>query len=365
VRAKRIGGALLSFLFVTSLIAIPSFIAALTSFQPASANSTQENFTIIALPDTQYYSQSYPEVFENQTNWIVQNENKLNIVFVAHLGDLVEHSGNDYEWVFADQAMSILDNAKIPYGILPGNHDIDPDGSAMYYSEHFPASRYEGRPYWGGSYDNGNMNNYQLFSAGGMNFIVIDLQYNPPTDVLSWADNVLTKYSYRRAIISTHSYLDLFGNRGVGGPVIYRDLVVPHSNVFLVLCGHVYDDVTGYAAKEKIDNIDGRIVYQLLSDYQGMRPNGGNGWLRIMQFVPSENTIYVNTYSPYLDNYWPYNDNSPDPAEQFQLYYPMSETAVTGGGGISLMVYLGAVLVIVVVIAAVLAARQYRPGRLA
>lgn len=97
---------------------------------------------------------------------------------------------------------------------------------------------------------------------------------------------------------------------------------------------------------EKIDNLDNRTVYQLLSDYQGF-PQGGDGWLRIMKFVPSENTIYVTTYSPYLDNYRTNSDS------QFQLYYPMNETAATGGG-ISLLVYIGAVVAIVVIIALVL-----------
>ena len=361
MRTKYFDSVLLSILFVASLIALPAFMVTISSTQTASANPTQENFTIVVLPDTQNYSQSYPEIFENQTEWIVQNENTKNIVFVTHLGDIVSHYDGYYEWLYADNAMSILDN-KVPYGILPGNHDLAPDGSAPDYEIHFPASRYEGQPYWGGSYDtvgvtssSPNMNNYQLFSAGGMNFIALSLQYNPPADVLSWADNVLTKYPNRRAIISTHSYLDIKGNRGVGGPVIWRDLVVPHNNVFLVLCGHVYND-SGYGASEKIDNLDNRMVYQLLSDYQGM-PQGGEGWLRIMKFVPSENTIYVKTYSPYLDNYWTSSAN------QFQLYYPMSATAETNGGGISLMVYVGAIVLIVVIIAAVLATRQYKPQR--
>lgn len=43
-------------------------------------------------------------------------------------------------------------------------------------------------------------------------------------------------------------------------------------------------------------------VYQFLSDYQD-EPNGGNGWLRIMNFRPNENLIDVKTYSPYLNQY--------------------------------------------------------------
>ena len=180
MRTRHVGSVLLSILLVTSLIILPSFIIAITS-QVASANPSAENFTIVVLPDTQYYPQDYPGVFDNQTKWIVLNENEKNIVFVAHLGDITNRYNAEYpQWQNADNAMSALDN-KVPYGLLPGNHDIGPDGSAPDYEKYFPASRYEGYSYWGGSYDSisvtsssPNMNNYQLFSAGGMNFIVLD-----------------------------------------------------------------------------------------------------------------------------------------------------------------------------------------------
>jgi hypothetical protein len=318
--------------------------------QKASANSSPENFTIVALPDTQNYSEYYPWIFENQTEWIVQNENEKNIVFVAHLGDICNYPNVDFQWRNADNAMSILDN-KVPYGILPGNHDIESDRSAPEYEKYFPASRYEGYSYWGGGYDSDiipltslspNMNNYQLFSAGGMDFIALNLQYDPPADVLNWADNILSKYPERRAIISTHVYIDTEGNREYAGPSIWQDLVVPHKNVFLVLCGHEF----GWA--ERIDNLDNRIVYQLLSDYQGFS-NGGNGWLRIMEFVPSESTIHVRTYSPYLDQYMT------GPTSQFDMLYPMNGTLATSGEGISSWVYVGVVVATVLVVTVVIA----------
>ena len=49
-----------------------------------------ENFTIIVLPDTQYYSEGNLHVFDNQTQWIVNNIDEMNIVFVSHLGDIVD-----------------------------------------------------------------------------------------------------------------------------------------------------------------------------------------------------------------------------------------------------------------------------------
>lgn len=344
VLIKHASGVLLSIILLISLIAVPSFILTITS-HTASANPSTENFTIVVLPDTQYYSQDYPGIFENQTEWIVQNKSELNIVFVAHLGDIVNDHGAGYQWQSANAAMSILDN-KVPYGLLPGNHDMAGNINAPEYESYFPASRYEGYSYWGGSYDpsagsssSPNMNNYQLFSASGMDFIALNLQYNPPADVLSWADNVLSTYPNRRAIISTHAYIQSSGEWVVGGPIIWREAVVPHNNVFLVLCGHELGQA------EKIDNLDNkRTVYQLLSDYQGFA-EGGDGYLRIMKFAPSQNTIHVTTYSPYLNKYLV------GPSSQFEMFYPMNSTT---GGGISLMVYVGAIVVIVVIIAALL-----------
>ncbi len=55
-------------------------------------------FTIIALPDTQHYSEAYPAIFTSQTQWIVDNKDARNIVFVTHEGDIVEHNNLASEW---------------------------------------------------------------------------------------------------------------------------------------------------------------------------------------------------------------------------------------------------------------------------
>jgi len=59
----------------------------------AAANPGRD-FSLIVLPDTQYYVSSknggLPAMFYAQTDWIVSNRTSLNIAYVAHLGDLVE-----------------------------------------------------------------------------------------------------------------------------------------------------------------------------------------------------------------------------------------------------------------------------------
>jgi hypothetical protein len=47
------------------------------------------------LPDTQYYSQKYPEIFTQQTQWIVDNAKTQNIVFVSQEGDLVDNYSSE------------------------------------------------------------------------------------------------------------------------------------------------------------------------------------------------------------------------------------------------------------------------------
>ena len=104
---------------------------ALIALSPLAINSaTAQDFTIIALPDTQNYSQYYPTIYSAQTQWIVNNKDALNIVYVAHEGDIVNTASSTTEWNNADDAMNLLEDPLttglpdgIPYGVVPGNHD--------------------------------------------------------------------------------------------------------------------------------------------------------------------------------------------------------------------------------------------------
>src|SRR5206468_2963254 len=78
----------------------------------------------------------------------------------------------------------------------------DPDGaSTAFYNQYFGVSRFQNRGYYGGHFGSNNDNWYDLFSASGMDFIVISFEFDPThdADVLAWADQLLTTYSNRRA----------------------------------------------------------------------------------------------------------------------------------------------------------------------
>ena len=273
-----------------------------------------ENFTIIVLPDTQYYSESYPEVFDNQTQWIVDNIETLNIIFVTHLGDVVDEWDDLGQWENANRSLSIL-NGNAPWGVVLGNHDgIGSDQTN--FEKYFGYERFKTESWYGGAYQNNNKNSYQLFSAGGDDYLIIHLQYNPSDALLAWARSIIDNYPTRRVIVSTHEYIawSWYGWRSPIGERVWQNLVKPHADqIFLVLCGHV--DVEDH----KTARVDEHAVYELVSDYQEQN-NGGNGWLKILEFSPLQDKIFVKTYSPYLDEYHPNADS------QFTLDYEMTSS---------------------------------------
>ena len=271
-------------------------------------------FTLIGLPDTQFYTEQTNggnnSTFKAQTSWIVANKNSLNIKHVAQLGDCVQNGDSfEVEWKRADTSMKIIEDPittaltnGIPYTMNVGNHDQSPGGSASgtttFFNQYFGTSRFASRSYWGGNYGSNADNSYQLFSANGLDFIVISLEYDPAANasVLSWANNLLQTYSSRKAIIVSHWIINADGTFGAQGQAIYNALK-GQPNLMLMLCGHI--NPNGEARRSDVFN--GKTVHTLLSDYQDI--NGGNGWLRIMTFSPETNTVAVKTYSPTLNQY--------------------------------------------------------------
>jgi len=281
-------------------------------YEPSTSKPPPENFTLVALPDTQIYAESYPGVFDNQTQWIVANANGMKTVFVTHEGDVVNVMSQTIQWDRANNSMSKLDG-NVPWGIAPGNHELD--SNATNYNTYFGYDRFTGKSWYGGAYLNINTNSYEMFSGGDDDYLIFHFQYGVDDSVLAWANTTLASYPSRRVIVTTHDYMNSAGTRSTTGTLIWNDFVAPHADqVFLVLCGHTLGE------GNRTDLANGHTVYQLLADYQD-RANGGNGWLRTMEFHPMEDKIYVKTYSPYLNSY------ETDSNSQFTLDYNMTHHA--------------------------------------
>ena len=267
--------------------------------------------TVVVLPDTQYYSIYFPKIFTSQTDWILKQRDRRNIAVALHVGDLVEFASELPEWDVAGSAMRTLDG-KIPYVLVPGNHDLGLDRQGPINDYFNP----ETMPWITGTMIPGQIeNNYALVDIGPKPWLVLGLEYGPRNAVLNWADGVLKAYADRPAIIVTHAYLYPDGTRyhstdqlfypagftpaeGINdGEMIWQTLIVPNPNVRLVFCGHYG------VGRLTSTRPDGSRVHQMLSDYQWRDELGGSGFLRTLEFDYGKKEIRVQTYSPYLDQF--------------------------------------------------------------
>lgn len=282
-------------------------ICCVYSFFALPCSSLAAPFSVVVLPDTQYYSQSFPEQFRAQTQWIVDNRVAKNIALVSHVGDIVENGGgrpsqDPAEWNRADDAMGILDDnaPDLPYGVALGNHDYDQVNNqreAARYVSFFGASRYSERPWYGGSSPD-QRNHYQQFAANGRNYLHITLEWNPRPSSLRWAQSVLDDHPNDPTIVSTHDYLTPGGfHSSPAGRHIFDKLIYDNSQVFMVLSGHALQEDHNIAT-----NAAGLEIFELLANYQG-RPNGGDGWMRLIEFDDANDQIRIATYSPTLDEF--------------------------------------------------------------
>ena len=311
-------------LLVASLL-----VAAQAVLQPVDpkkiAPPIEGSYTIVVLPDTQYYTSTHPELLHAQVDWIVRNREKRNIRFVVHLGDMVQNNTRK-EWTLFRNAYKPLDG-KIAYSLSPGNHDMGPRGRGgtrkSRLSEYFPVGHFQKMSTFGGVYDKEptlSDNNFHRFEAGGTKWLILALEFCPRDDILRWANEVVAGYTDHRVLLTTHAYMNMDGRRydktrggfhgflnryGVSrdpagfndGESMWKKLVSRHRGFSLVLSGHAC-----IATRLSDRGKEGTVVHQMLVDYQVVR-RGGDGWLRLLEFDPDRKTLRVRDYSPSLDKF--------------------------------------------------------------
>ena len=220
-----------------------------------------------------------------------------------------------------------MDDAGLPNTVLPGNHDFDNGTGA--FDEYDSFFRPAGTPprlgrraprntaaTWARTCSaptrwTARTCNLALFSAGGRDFLVLNLEWEAPQYSLDWAAKVLTAYPDRIAIMATHGFVNINGERmttaqrpgGTPANKIWTDFVFQQCSIKLVLSGHFHAGNLGEANRSDLNRC-GQPVQQILTDYQD-RANGGDGWLRYYRFDPAANTMTATTYSPKLNQFEP------------------------------------------------------------
>ncbi|GAA4692813.1 Calcineurin-like phosphoesterase [Promicromonospora umidemergens] len=321
------------------------------------ANPDDYDFSMVHYTDTQYLSEGAVEqetaeeravwgkAYTGVMDWIVDNAEERKIAYVAHTGDIIENNIRSLppeledqvagEFEFASEAQGRIDAAGIPNGVVAGNHDNQSGTDPELFDQHFGPGRYEElakgweNATYGGSMEPGsNENHYDLFSAGGLDFVVVGLSYGVTRDEAEWAAEIFDRYSDRNGILLTHDYLEPssspdgrganFG--GSDGPLLYNLLVKDNPNVFMVLAGHRHGVGTN-VRPPVVGDIGGGVV-ELLADYQfytvsadqlglteigGYKPTDrlrlGASFFRMLQFDVDRGEVSIDTYSPLLGEF--------------------------------------------------------------
>lgn len=298
------------------------------------------SFSMILLGDPQGYIKydiNQP-LFELQTVWIADNIDNLNIKAVLCTGDLVEQNDNIVRnrnmlnqtsremWQNVSRAFERLDN-RVPYIISTGNHEYGyrhSENGNTYFPDYFPIER---NKTW---YDCivsvfPNRNGVESLENAAFEFeeprwgkiLIVCNEFAPRDEVLRWTADLIDSERFKghKVIYMTHSLLtersgaftdnepyEIFPRNW--GQQVWDKLLKKSHNIVLTISGHMgdvgsFEDSVAYRVDK---NADGKDMHQMMFNVQtlggGWEGNGGDGWLRILEFRPDGKTIGVKTYSP-------------------------------------------------------------------
>lgn len=277
-------------------------------------------YSFAVVGDTQVLAQKYPEKMEAIYDWIIDNKDSKRIAHVIGLGDITESVWDvgsvESEWENAKQYISKL-NGVIPYSLVRGNHD-----ETSFYNKYFNNVEYTSQ-FDGFMAEDDISNSFKLFTVGTTDYLLMTLDYGASDDVLEWANEVISSYSDRKVIITTHAYMYRDGTTlNIGdtalpsdgsdmndaplkiyndGQQIWEKLVSRHPNIALVLSGH--DPSENVVTLQSV-GAHGNVVTQMLIDPQGMDLEGGLGMVCMLYFTADGSEMKVEWYSTDREQYY-------------------------------------------------------------
>ncbi|MBQ2737694.1 MAG: metallophosphoesterase [Clostridia bacterium] len=270
---------------------------------------------------------SYVKRMDTLYSWIQNNIESKKIGLVMGLGDIIEnwHNPLDYpeykdtelgnqsiwEWENATRIFNTYledeNGVKVPYTLVRGNHDSANAYNVFIASEDMAAYRGQFNSKNAGFYVDSNGvtkydNSYMKLTLGTTKWLVLTLDFGITERELDWAGEVISNNPDYKVILSMHSYLyhdrtiDGEGDTQVTavpnpnwdsstdmradnktkenpeGPVynpdgIWERLVSRHSNIELVLSGHIPN---GAPQMSQLVGDNGNTVTQILIDPQSM-----------------------------------------------------------------------------------------------
>jgi 3',5'-cyclic AMP phosphodiesterase CpdA len=279
---------------------------------------TDSVFSFAVYPDTQeeVYS-NHNGRFRQRSQWLADHRRQLDLRFMVHTGDIVNWDTSDHaQYQVARAALAPLEAVGVPYSLSPGNHDtaaVCPGGSACdpartyellrdtrTYNQYFRRQSVNRE----GGYERGKRDNtYQIYTAGGVGWLVLNLEMWPRGGVVKWAQRVVAGHPKHNVIVVTHHYLTSTGaistqrDYGDTAPnVLARELILKYPNVRMVFSGH-----TGAAGHRTDRGVHGNRVDSFLTTMHDATTNP----VRLVEVDTKTNRLKSWMYGPWTQTSYP------------------------------------------------------------
>ncbi|MEN8127990.1 MAG: metallophosphoesterase [Planctomycetota bacterium] len=308
---------------------------------------TKGTWTAVVIPDTQHYvsgkfvnTDTTHKILNGMMDWIAAEKDSRNIKMVVHVGDMTNNN-NQQQWELIRSAYKKLDNV-VPYVLCEGNHDRGKNKKTKtiiptLMNDFFSIDQNsKNQDIYRGSFEPGQMqNSYYTFTQNNQKYLVLALEYKTRQAVIKWAGKIIKDHPDHRVFMTVHNYMDessrIQSKDGLPvpnkGPI--RNFVMNHPNIEFVVCGHhaaiiptkdlppesvksqrpahghggeykLHKDIATGHRTDRREN--GLSVHQILFNAQWI-PNGGDGWMLLLEFQPDNKTVRAKTFSSHL-NLW-------------------------------------------------------------
>lgn len=242
-------------------------------------------FSLVWVPDTQIFAYFSPQNFITLADRINSLRQSENIIGVIHSGDLVDNGFKQWQWDNFYPFLETLD-PELFFFPVAGNHDIGLYESSYYgylrqsFLNDYPAEQ---------KYEGGKLL-YRVLSEGGSDILLLGVGWDTWKDpaAMRWMDQVSAAHPGMPCFLIVHGFV-----RDTKQDFAFVEkLVARHSNVCLVLSGHMRDYCTRvYEYDDDGDGSTDRLVNALMLNIQEQTAFA----FRVLTIDPLTHAIAVKT----------------------------------------------------------------------
>jgi hypothetical protein len=253
-------------------------------------------------------------VLDNASTYLKTNKAAMKIAGIIHLGDVVDQSNIEWQYQSYNRPLMDMVNNGIKVQMSHGNHDQT--GANGLYAKYFRNSFSDYAkavstdtgvgPADGSGYitfeadTSALLDSYMTVTAGSYEYLFINMQYSGnaySSAHQNWLTGVLDANPDIPTVIFCHNLFNVSDTEpekislnNAGNSV--WNIARTHNQVFLMIAGHNHG--SGWITQT---NNSGNDVFMMLVDYQ-FGYNGGNAYMRFLEFNETAKKIYISTFSP-------------------------------------------------------------------